>query len=200
MAVLFSRLTEVLPPYCLMVWNTTLPISKNARGGFLVQEIEYKNYMLRMDVLEANYYARQVVVSHGFDVLDLHFWFRQRLDWRAQDGIHWWVLMVCRPVYPYGFAVIPTDSDLKFRCYAGWVKNYGHCPIFPFPHFKHRHRIETVKGPKPSHDRKLLPLEYRLRMLIVKTLFLPPSLKWALGRWVKLKAMLKIRDWLPPQN
>ena len=43
---------------------------------------------------------------------------------------------VCRPVYPYGFAVIPTDSDLEFRCYAGWVKNYGHCPIFPFPHFK----------------------------------------------------------------
>ena len=41
-----------------------------------------------------------------------------------------------RPVYPYGFAVIPTDSDLKFHCYAGWVKNYGHCPIFPFPHFK----------------------------------------------------------------
>ena len=41
-----------------------------------------------------------------------------------------------RPVYPYGFAVIPTDSDLKFRCYARWVKNYGHCPIFPFPHFK----------------------------------------------------------------
>ena len=41
-----------------------------------------------------------------------------------------------RPVYPYSFAVIPMDSDLKFRCYAGWVKNYGHCPIFPFPHFK----------------------------------------------------------------
>ena len=40
-----------------------------------------------------------------------------------------------RPVYPYGFAVIPMDSDLKFRCYTGWVKNYGHCPIFPIsPH------------------------------------------------------------------
>lgn len=89
MALLFSRLTQVLPPHCLMVWNTTLPISKNARGGFLVQEIEYKSYMLRMDVLEANYFARQIVVSHGFDVLDLHFWFRGRLDWRAQDGIHW---------------------------------------------------------------------------------------------------------------
>ena len=107
----------------------------------------------------------------------------------------WWY----RPVYPYGFAVIPTDSDLKFRCYTHWVKNYGHCPIFPFPHFKleqnHRHKIETVEGPKPSHDRKLLPLEYRLCMLIVKTLLLLPSLKWALGRWVK--DVLKIRDWLP---
>ena len=27
-----------------------------------------------------------------------------------------------RPVYPYGFAVIPTDSDPIFRCYAGWIK------------------------------------------------------------------------------
>ena len=45
-------------------------------------------------------------------------------------------LRLHRPVYPYGFAVIPMDSDLKFHCYAGWVKNYGHCLIFPFPHFK----------------------------------------------------------------
>ena len=33
-------------------------------------------------------------------------------------------------------------------------------------------------------------------MLIVKTLLLPPSLKWALGRWVR--DVLKIRDLLPP--
>ncbi|XP_070183845.1 PC-esterase domain-containing protein 1A-like [Littorina saxatilis] len=89
MAMLFCRFKKVLPSYCLMIWNTTLPISKTARGGFLVQEIEYKNHMLRMDVLESNFFARQVVVNHGYDVLDLHFWFRRRLDWRAQDGIHW---------------------------------------------------------------------------------------------------------------
>ena len=41
-----------------------------------------------------------------------------------------------KSVYPYSFAIIPTDSDLKFCCYAGWVKNYSHCLIFPFPHFK----------------------------------------------------------------
>jgi hypothetical protein len=91
MQMLFCRLTKVLPPHCLVIWNTTLPISKNARGGFLVQEIEYKNHMLRMDVLESNFFARQIVVSHGYDVLDLHFWFRRRLDWRAADGIHWFV-------------------------------------------------------------------------------------------------------------
>ena len=58
--------------------------------------------------------------------------------------------------------------------------------------------IETVKGPKPSHDRKLLPLECQLGMLIVKTQLLPPSLKCALGRWVK--DVLKIWDWLPPRK
>ena len=41
-------------------------------------------------------------------------------------------------------------------------------------------------------------MEYWLRMPIVKTLLLPPSLKCALGRWVK--DVLKIRDWLPPKN
>ena len=45
--------------------------------------------------------------------------------------------------------------------------------------------IKTVKGQKPSRDRKLLPLEYRLHMLIVKTLLLLPSLKCALGRCVE---------------
>ncbi|XP_076461895.1 PC-esterase domain-containing protein 1A-like [Babylonia areolata] len=89
MGMLFYRLTKVLPPDCLMVWNTTLPISRNARGGFLVKEIQHNNQTLRMDVLEANFFARQIVVNHGFDILDLHFWFRHRIDWRVADGIHW---------------------------------------------------------------------------------------------------------------
>ena len=55
---------------------------------------------------------------------------------RVHVCVHACMRACIRPVYPYGFAIIPTDSDLKFRCYAGWVKNHGHCPIFPFPHFK----------------------------------------------------------------
>ncbi|KAK7458952.1 hypothetical protein BaRGS_00039036 [Batillaria attramentaria] len=45
--------------------------------------------MLRLDVLEANLYAARLVRDHGYDVLDLHFYFRGLLELRVQDGIHW---------------------------------------------------------------------------------------------------------------
>ncbi|KAL5021719.1 hypothetical protein ScPMuIL_000874 [Solemya velum] len=86
---LFTRFSEVLPKQSLVVWNTTMPISKNARGGFLVPEIEFMNSTLRLDILEGNFFARKIVVSHGFDVLDLHFFLRHHLHRRAEDGIHW---------------------------------------------------------------------------------------------------------------
>ena len=50
----------------------------------------------------------------------------QSLEKRAANGRNWRkrvttisLFQIGRPVYPYGFAVIPTDSDHKFRCYAG---------------------------------------------------------------------------------
>ncbi|XP_067656944.1 PC-esterase domain-containing protein 1A-like [Haliotis asinina] len=86
---LFRRFKEVLPADCLVIWNTTLPISKNARGGFIIPEIEFMNSTLRLDILEANYYAAKVVVENGFDVLDLHYFLRYQLHRRADDGIHW---------------------------------------------------------------------------------------------------------------
>lgn len=86
---LFSRFEEVLPEECLVIWNTTLPISKQARGGFLVPEIKFMNNTLRLDILEANLFASQVAVTHGFDVLDLHYYLRHQLNRRAVDGIHW---------------------------------------------------------------------------------------------------------------
>ena len=57
---LFDRFKQTLPDDCLLVWNATLPISKNARGGFLVPEVEFMNSSLRLDILEANFYANQV--------------------------------------------------------------------------------------------------------------------------------------------
>lgn len=85
----FQRFEDTLPKECLVIWNTTLPISKNARGGFLVPEVEFMNSTLRLDILEANFYARQIVANHGYDVLDLHYYLRNQLHRRAEDGIHW---------------------------------------------------------------------------------------------------------------
>ena len=104
-----------------------------------------------------------------------------------------------RPVYPYGFAVIPTDSDLKFRCYARWVKNYGHCPIF-LPHILSWSKTtgtgsKLSKGQNQVMTGNYFPWNTDCACPLLK-LFLPPFLKWALGRWAK--DVLKIRDWLPP--
>ncbi|XP_061184626.1 PC-esterase domain-containing protein 1A-like [Saccostrea echinata] len=86
---LFDRLKEVVSPDCLVIWNATLPISKNVRGGFLIPGVEFMNSTLRLDILEANFYAQQVVVSHGYDLLDLHYYMRNQLHRRAGDGVHW---------------------------------------------------------------------------------------------------------------
>nr|XP_022328234.1 PC-esterase domain-containing protein 1A-like [Crassostrea virginica] len=36
---LFDRFKQSLSPDCLVIWNATLPISKNIRGGFLIPEL-----------------------------------------------------------------------------------------------------------------------------------------------------------------
>lgn len=74
---------------CLVLWNTSMPVSKDASGGFLVPDLEYLNSTLRLDILEANFYAQEIVSAHGYDVLDLHYYLRHHLHRRAEDGIHW---------------------------------------------------------------------------------------------------------------
>ncbi|BFZ01135.1 hypothetical protein BsWGS_04175 [Bradybaena similaris] len=89
LVTLFERFIMCLPPKCLIIWNTTLPISSSAKSGFLVPEVEFRASRLRIDIIEANYYAQKVASRFGFDVLDLHFYLRQNLNMRADDGIHW---------------------------------------------------------------------------------------------------------------
>ncbi|XP_070539798.1 PC-esterase domain-containing protein 1A-like [Ptychodera flava] len=86
---LFKRLKATLPAHSMVLWNTTLPVSSNIRGGFMVPEVAFMNDTLRLDILEANYYARDTVASFGYDVLDLHYYFRWQLHRRAKDGVHW---------------------------------------------------------------------------------------------------------------
>ncbi|XP_076317564.1 PC-esterase domain-containing protein 1A-like isoform X2 [Tachypleus tridentatus] len=87
--MLMAKLQDTVSEDCLVIWSTTLPLSQKMKGGFLVPQLEFLKYSLRFHVMEANHYARQIVVKHGFDVLDMHYNLRMQIDQRAADGIHW---------------------------------------------------------------------------------------------------------------
>ncbi|XP_071947139.1 uncharacterized protein [Antedon mediterranea] len=74
---------------CRIIWNTALPVASKVKGGFLLPELSYLSNSLNRDVIEGNYYACQLAELHDFDVVDLHYLFKELLHWRASDGIHW---------------------------------------------------------------------------------------------------------------
>ncbi|XP_005361580.2 PC-esterase domain-containing protein 1B-like [Microtus ochrogaster] len=86
---LFSRLDQVLPASCLLVWNTAMPIAEVVSGGFILPDGPACPTRLREDVMEANFYSSAEAVRRGFDVLDLHFHFRHAGQHRLSDGVHW---------------------------------------------------------------------------------------------------------------
>ena len=85
----FREATESIPPECLFIWNTALPVANKIRGGFLLPELDFLCSTLRLDVLEGNFYAKELAGIYGLDVLDLHYFFRYQLHRRAPDGVHW---------------------------------------------------------------------------------------------------------------
>ncbi|XP_015916631.1 PC-esterase domain-containing protein 1B [Parasteatoda tepidariorum] len=86
---LMKDLKERIPD-CLVIWVTAPPIACDPTGGFLVKEIEFLKYSIRFHVVEANHYARNVVVDHGFDVVDSHYHLKLQIHRRTPDGIHWY--------------------------------------------------------------------------------------------------------------
>lgn len=54
-----------------------------------IYHARFRQDVLRLDVIEGNFYAKQAVVEAGYDVLDLHYYFRHHVHLRAPDGIHW---------------------------------------------------------------------------------------------------------------
>ncbi|KAG8173734.1 hypothetical protein JTE90_009169 [Oedothorax gibbosus] len=85
---LMNRLRSRLPN-TLVIWMTTPPISKNIKGGFLLPDLEFLKYSLRFHVLEGNNFASEVVIEHGFDVVDAHYYLQHQIHRRADDGVHW---------------------------------------------------------------------------------------------------------------
>lgn len=79
-----------LPMSTLVIWTTALPISSSIRSGLLLKQIEFLQHTLRFDVMEANLFAREIMVNHGYDVLDNHFHTRMQIHRRVSDGVHFY--------------------------------------------------------------------------------------------------------------
>ncbi|KDR15055.1 PC-esterase domain-containing protein 1B-like isoform X1 [Zootermopsis nevadensis] len=94
MVKLMKLLKTSLPPETLVIWTTAPPISTSCSGSLLIKQVEFLQHTLRFEVMEANVFARQIVVSYGFDVLDIHHHLRMQIHRRADDGIHWLPLSV----------------------------------------------------------------------------------------------------------
>ena len=63
---------ETADPNTLFIWAAALPVSKEVRGGMILQEINFLADILRYDVLLVNHTASRAAVQYGFDVLNLH--------------------------------------------------------------------------------------------------------------------------------
>ncbi|XP_046385587.1 PC-esterase domain-containing protein 1B-like isoform X2 [Ischnura elegans] len=89
MQKLFRLFMSNLPSKTLVVFSTTLPVSSSCKGAFLVKQVEFMKHSLRFEVMEANLYAKQLVPSFGYNVLDFHYHFRMQIHRRVKDGVHW---------------------------------------------------------------------------------------------------------------
>ncbi|XP_077334456.1 PC-esterase domain-containing protein 1A-like isoform X3 [Lithobates pipiens] len=133
---LFSRLTEVLSPECLVIWNMTMPV------GFKASEMPpYTKHNLRRDIIEGNFYSATLANFHKMDVLDMHYHFRFDLCCRCKDAVHWNQLahrkysqiLLAHIAQAWG---VEPPKGTKMKSYA--IPN-GHLPITPFGNVPHPH-------------------------------------------------------------
>ena len=79
---------------CLRIWRNALPIGRNARGGLLIDEIQFgtDSEVYRMDLSQANLNIKQLVDDAKWDLLDGQYYFRKlqtQPGMREKDGVHW---------------------------------------------------------------------------------------------------------------
>lgn len=86
-----GKLKDVLPPDCLVIWDTAMPLGWKVQHAYL--ESGMTNQSTPMDILKANFYSATLACCYEFDVLDLHYCFRFLESKRDIDGVHWdsWV-------------------------------------------------------------------------------------------------------------
>jgi len=78
----------------LRIWRNALPIGRNARGGLLIEEVQFgtDSEVYRMDLSQANLNIKERVDEAKWDLLDGQYYFRKlqaQPGMREKDGVHW---------------------------------------------------------------------------------------------------------------
>lgn len=87
---MLDRFKQVLKPTCLFIWLTTLFVSSEMRGGFMIPKIEHKKDSIRLDIVQANWFATMKCKEREFDVFDMNYRMRRwQYTEMIRDGVHW---------------------------------------------------------------------------------------------------------------
>lgn len=124
----------MFPKSTLFIWNSTLPISRTAYGGFLVPEVEHLKNTLRLEILEANKFAYDLLKEYSFDMLDIHFYLRHHIHRRVKDGVHW-DMTAHRRI---------TNLLLTHISEAWQVRFFSHFSLSPFCSLSHKTLMSLV--------------------------------------------------------
>jgi hypothetical protein len=105
----FRSLRALIPPQTIIIWLTAVtrfhdiyaryahemfstcfqtPFSKDARGVLDETRSEKKKF-LRIRIFDINRFSSQLAMKYNFQVVDLHYLVRQRVQHRCKDGMHY---------------------------------------------------------------------------------------------------------------
>ena len=74
-------------PTAQVMWLTSPPISVEVRAAVCLPGMDQGG--MRFNVMESNLMVATNAASHGYDVVDLHYYMMHQVHKRKHDGVHW---------------------------------------------------------------------------------------------------------------
>ncbi|CAF1287345.1 unnamed protein product [Rotaria sordida] len=83
---------SIIQAQTIVIWLTATPFSKDARGILDETRSEKKNF-LRIRIFRINTFSSELAKNiYIFQVIDLHYLVRKRIQHRYKDGMHEFIL------------------------------------------------------------------------------------------------------------
>ncbi|CAF0961671.1 unnamed protein product [Adineta steineri] len=84
----FRSIRSIIPPQTIVIWLTATPFSRDARGVLDETRSDKKNF-LRIRMFHINTFSSELAKKYNFQVIDLHYLLRKRVQHRCKDGMHY---------------------------------------------------------------------------------------------------------------